>query len=184
VRSRIWYSRPAPEDRQGSDFDVRGHLAVAAFPELHVPRQADFYLCGPPAFMHTLRADLGAWGVSGERIHTEVFGSGESGTPGIVNADRRPVHAPVAAAQAGPLVSFARSNLSTRWDPKYPSLLELAEACDVPVRWSCRTGVCHRCESGLVAGTVGYRPDPLEPPAEGNVLICCSQPRGDVVVDL
>jgi ferredoxin len=52
------------------------------------------------------------------------------------------------------------------------------------VRWSCRTGVCHRCESGVVAGAVAYRPDPLEPPAEGNVLICCSQPRSDVVIDL
>ena len=184
VHSRIWYSRPAPGDRPGADFDARGHLAVAAFDELAIPREAEFYLCGPPAFMRALRADLGAWGVAPERIRTEVFGAGESSTPGIVNARHRPVHAPAAAAQTGPLVSFARSNLSTRWEPKYPSLLELAEACDVPVRWSCRTGVCHRCESGLVAGAVGYRPAPLELPAPGNVLICCAQPRGDVVIDL
>jgi ferredoxin-NADP reductase/MOSC domain-containing protein YiiM len=184
VRSRIWYSRPASGDSLGADFDARGHLAVAAFEELQVPRDADFCLCGPPAFMRALRADLGAWGVAPERIRTEVFGSGESGTPGIVNARHPPVHAPVGQAGTGPLVSFARSNLSTRWDPKYPSLLELAEACDVPVRWSCRTGVCHRCESGLVAGVVAYRPDPLEPPVYGNVLICCSRPVGDVVIDL
>jgi ferredoxin len=135
--------------------------------------------------MHALRADLAAWGVAPERIHTEVFGSGESGTPGIVDAPHRSVHVPAGVVpQGGPLVSFARSNLSTRWDAKYSSLLELAEACDVPVRWSCRTGVCHRCESGLVAGAVAYRPDPLEAPAEGNVLICCSRPVGDVVIDL
>ena len=182
--SRTWYSRPASADRPGADFDCRGHLAVSAFDALKVPREADFYLCGPPAFMRALRADLDAWGVGPERIHTEVFGSGESGTPGIVNAHRRPVHAPAGAPQTGPLVSFARSNLSTRWEEKYPSLLELAEACDVPVRWSCRTGVCHRCENGLVAGAVAYRPDPLELPAGGNVLICCSRPVGDVVIDL
>jgi hypothetical protein len=35
-----------------------------------------------------------------------------------------------------------------------------------------------------VAGTVGYRPDPVDEPAEGNVLICCAQPSGDVVIDL
>jgi ferredoxin len=63
-------------------------------------------------------------------------------------------------------------------------LLELAEACDVPVRWACRTGVCHNCESGLISGSVTYQPDPLDPPAEGNVLICCSRPRGDVVIDI
>ncbi len=183
-RSRVWYSRAMPEDRLGTDFDARGHLAVAGFDELDVPREAEFYLCGPTAFMRSLITDLAAWGVPRAQIHSEVFGSGESSTPGIVAAHHRPPHSPVGAAGTGPLVSFARSNLALRWHTKYRSLLELAEACDVPVRWSCRTGVCHRCESGLIAGAVDYRPDPLELPAEGNVLICCSQPRDDVVIDL
>ena len=183
-RSRIWYSRPAPEDRLGTDFDAAGRLAVASFDDLKIPRDADFYLCGPTAFMHALCTDLADWRVPLARIHTETFGSGESSTPGIVSPHHRPVHSPAGPAGSGPLVSFARSNLSIHWHPRYQSLLELAEACDVPVRWSCRTGVCHSCESGLVEGTVDYRPDPLEPPAEGNVLICCSRPRSDVVIDL
>jgi ferredoxin len=66
----------------------------------------------------------------------------------------------------------------------YQSILELAEACDVPVRWSCRSGVCHNCESGLVSGTVAYEPQPLTKPADGNLLVCCSQPIRDVVIDL
>lgn len=183
-RSRIWYSRPTPEDRLGTDFDAAGHLAVASFDDLKIPRDADFYLCGPTAFMHALCTDLADWRVPLARIHTETFGSGESSTPGIVSPHHRPVHSPAGPAGSGPLVSFARSNLSIRWHPRHQSLLELAEACDVPVRWSCRAGVCHSCESGLVEGTVDYRPDPLEPPAEGNVLICCSRPRSDVVIDL
>jgi ferredoxin len=60
----------------------------------------------------------------------------------------------------------------------------MAEACDVPVRWSCRTGVCHNCETALIGGDVSYRPDPVEPPADGNALICCSRPQGDIVIDL
>jgi ferredoxin len=84
----------------------------------------------------------------------------------------------------GPRVSFARSGLNVCWDPKFPSLLDFAEACDVPVRWSCRTGVCHTCESGLISGGVAYQPEPLEPPAQGSLLICCSQPQDDVVIDL
>jgi ferredoxin-NADP reductase/ferredoxin len=183
-RSRIWYSRAAPEDRLGSDFDAHGHVAVARFDELGVPRQAEFYLCGPTAFTQSLITDLAAWGVAGRQIRTEIFGSGESSTPGIVHPQHRPPHLPSGAAGTGPLVSFARSNLALRWDAKYRSLLELAEDCDVPVRWSCRTGVCHRCESGLIAGTVDYRPDPLESPAAGNLLVCCSQPRSDVAIDL
>ena len=183
-RSHVWYSSPAPEDRAGADFDARGHLAVARFDELAVPLEAEFYLCGPSAFMREVSADLAARGVPGARVHSEVFGSGESRTPGIVEPHHRAAHAPAGSIGSGPLVSFARSNLSIRWHPKYRSLLELAEACDVPVRWSCRTGVCHSCESGLVAGAVDYRPDPLEAPAAGNVLLCCSRPRGDVTVDL
>jgi hypothetical protein len=38
--------------------------------------------------------------------------------------------------------------------------------------------------SGLISGSVAYRLEPLDPPAEGNVLICCSQPQGDVVIDI
>jgi MOSC domain-containing protein YiiM/ferredoxin len=53
-----------------------------------------------------------------------------------------------------------------------------------PVRWSCRTGVCHTCETTLIAGDLEYDPDPVEPPAEGSALICCSQPRDDLVLDL
>lgn len=184
-RSRIWYSRPtADEDRLDKDFDAAGHMTVASFDALKVPHDADFYVCGPTEFMHALRTDLAALGVSSTRIHTETFGSGESRTPGIVNPHHRPVHAPVGPVGSGPLVSFARSNLSIHWHAKYQSLLELAEACDVPVRWSCRTGVCHTCESGFVAGAIDYQPDPIEWPADGNLLICCSRPRSDVVIDL
>jgi ferredoxin len=60
----------------------------------------------------------------------------------------------------------------------------MAEACSVPVRWACRTGVCHSCESGLISGDVVYDPAPLDAPAEGNVLTCCSRPDGDVVIDI
>ena len=106
-------------------------------------------------------------------------------TPGILGAATRPPHPPIDDATTGPLVSFARSGVTAHWRASaHQSILELAEACDVPVRWSCRTGVCHNCESGLVSGAVVYRPEPLEMPPEGNLLLCCSQPIGDIVVDL
>jgi ferredoxin-NADP reductase/MOSC domain-containing protein YiiM len=180
----IRYSSPEAEDRQGADFDAAGHLDIAALRELDVPRDADFYICGPSAFIGDLSEGLAGWGVARGRIHAELFGAGPSMTPGITAAPLRPPHQPSGPAGDGPLVSFARSGISAHWGTAFQSLLELAEACDVPVRWSCRSGVCHNCESGLVAGTVSYRPDPIDPPAAGNLLICCAQPQGDVVVDL
>jgi ferredoxin-NADP reductase len=182
-RSFVVYSRPCPADRRGEDFDATGHVAPPLLDRLGVPRDADFYLCGPTTFLHDLRTGLAAWGVAPERVLTEVFGPGESRTPGVVDAPARAPHPPPGPPGPGPRVSFARSGLTVLWNPDCRSLLELAEACDVPVRWSCRTGVCHTCETGLISGRVAYLPQPLEPPAEGNALTCCSTPKGDVDLD-
>jgi ferredoxin len=149
-----------------------------------VPRESDFYLCGPPAFLEDLTAGLRRWGVVRDRIHTEVFGSGNPITPGVKAVPRRLPHPPTDSHSEGPSISFARAGLTVSWDSKFQSLLELAEACDVPVRWSCRTGVCHTCECGLISGSVKYDPEPLEPAVTGNLLICCSRPQEDVVIDI
>lgn len=184
-RSYICYSRPDSHDKLGEDFDAAGHLSRSAFDKAGVPREADVYLCGPARFMTEMKAALTNLGVAPERIHTEVFNAGESLTPGVVHATARAPHPPKDDGGTGPLVSFARSSIVAHWNGSiYQSILELAEACDVPVRWSCRTGVCHNCESGLVSGAVVYGPEPLDQPADGNLLICCSQPECDVVIDL
>jgi ferredoxin-NADP reductase/MOSC domain-containing protein YiiM len=182
--AHVRYSRPRPEDRHGIDFDAPGHLSIAALDEVGVPRDAEFYLCGPPAFLRDLTTGLAGWGVARGRIRTEEFGPGESMTPGIAPAPGATPHPPPGPPGPGPLVSFARSGLAVPWDPSFSSLLELAEACEVPVRWACRTGVCHSCHSGLISGAVRYDPEPLDAPASGNVLICCSRPTADVVIDL
>jgi ferredoxin-NADP reductase/MOSC domain-containing protein YiiM len=180
---RVFYSNPASTDRRGIDYAERGRLSPEAIGQLGLPRDADAYLCGPAAFMTELSAGLAAQGLDPARIHSEIFGAAAALTPGIAAASVPP-HVPTGPPGPGPDVQFARSGLGVPWGPPHASLLELAEACDVPVRWSCRTGVCHNCETALLAGTVRYDPEPLEPPAEGNILICCSQPEGDVVVDL
>jgi ferredoxin-NADP reductase len=181
--SYIQYSRPGSADQRGVDFDAAGHLAVSAFEKIGVPREAQFYLCGPAAFLRDITAGLAAWGVAADHIHTEIFGTLDSITPGMKAGTHSP-HLPAGPAGFGPQVSFARSGLTLPWGAKYQSLLELAEACDVAVRWSCRTGVCHTCETALIAGDVEYDPEPLDPPAKGDVLICCSRPRGEVILDL
>jgi ferredoxin-NADP reductase/MOSC domain-containing protein YiiM len=184
-RSYVWYSRPGSSQKIGEDFDFAGHLSRSALDEAGVPREADVYLCGPNRFMADMKTALSTFGVAPERIHIEIFNGSEPLTPGVVGAARRDPHVPDDDADTGPLVSFARSGIAAHWKASaYQSILELAEACDVPVRWSCRTGVCHSCESGLVSGEVLYGPEPLDKPADGNVLVCCSQPIRDVVIDL
>jgi ferredoxin-NADP reductase/MOSC domain-containing protein YiiM len=184
-RSYVCFSRPGSLDRLGEDFNATGHLSQSVFDEAGVPRDAQVYLCGPNRFMADMKEALSTFGVEPARIHLEIFNGSEPMTPGIVSAATRSPHPPKDDTGTGPLVSFARSGIAAHWKPSaYQSILELAEACDVPVRWSCRTGVCHSCESGLVSGAVVYGPEPLDNPADGNVLVCCSRPAGDVVVDL
>jgi ferredoxin-NADP reductase len=184
-RSFVCYSRPTSRDKMGEDFDATGHLSRSVFDQIGVPRDADVYLCGPTRFMADMKQTLTDMRVALERIHVEIFNGSESMAPGVAGAAKRVPHLPKDDADTGLQVSFARSGISAHWKAsEYQSILELAEACDVPVRWSCRTGVCHHCETGLISGEVVYDPEPLDKPAAGNVLVCCSQPLGDVAIDL
>jgi ferredoxin-NADP reductase len=182
-RAYIVYSKPAAIDQVGTDFDATGHIDTALLERIGVSQGSDFYLCGPSSFLQNIGDGLRNWGVPPGNVHTEIFGSLEATTPGMAKVVHTP-HLPQGAPGSGPPVSFARSGITAAWDPKFESLLELAEACDVPVRWSCRTGVCHTCMTGLIGGSIIYNPEPLERPAPGNVLICCSQPNAGVTLDL
>jgi ferredoxin-NADP reductase/MOSC domain-containing protein YiiM/ferredoxin len=184
VRVHVYYSRPGPTDVEGRDYQSAGRLSAPLLAELAPPRCAEAYLCGPTAFMEEISAALAAIGLNASCIHTEPFGPAPGLTPGIAPTRARPPHPPAGEPETGPTIEFARSDLAVHWTDDFASLLELAEACDVPVRWSCRTGVCHTCETTLIEGALDYSPDPVEPPAEGNALICCSQPDGDAVLDL
>ena len=178
----IAYSSPTGRDRRGRDFDVRGRLSLAHLEE--VPVDADFYVCRPASFMDGIAAAMAARGVAPDRVRTEAFGPRGAYLPGLFGHTARPPHPPAGLPASGPEVSFSRSNLSVRWAPAFGSLLDLAEACDVPAGFGCRMGVCHLCQSGLVSGEVDYQTEPLEPPPAGQILLCCSQPRGDVALDL
>jgi ferredoxin-NADP reductase/MOSC domain-containing protein YiiM/ferredoxin len=183
-RRLIAYSRPLAADAPGTDHDITGRLDLAALESAGVPADADYYLCGPDAFMRAIGAALTARGVPPDRIATEIFGAVAAYASGIVNAEERTPHVPDGAPGTGPTITFSRSDLAVPWDAGYRSLLDFAEACDVQVGFGCRTGVCHACESGLLAGQVDYEVEPLEPPADGRVLMCCTRPTSELTLDL
>lgn len=171
---------------QGNDHDISGRLDGAALDAAGVPLDADFYLCGPAPFMKAISAALVARGVTPDRIATETFGDVAVSRTGIVETgDHHPPHPPDGPPGTGPLVTFARSGVAVPYDAeRFPNLLELAEACEVPVPFSCRTGVCHTCATGVVDGDVAYAPEPLERPEAGVVLPCCSQPTTPITLDV
>jgi ferredoxin-NADP reductase/MOSC domain-containing protein YiiM len=184
ARSRTYYSAASGSELAGAGARA-GHLDAAAFTAAGVPPEADAYICGPESFMTDMTAALTAAGLDPRRIRTELFGPRTPVNPGISGARRVPPHLPPGPPGAGPLVTFARSGLSVPYDDdSYRAVLDLAEACDVPTRWACRTGVCHTCTTPLLSGQVTYEPDPLEPPDYGSALICCARPATDLVLDI
>jgi ferredoxin-NADP reductase/MOSC domain-containing protein YiiM len=184
-RSYVFFSRPSESDIVGRDYTNAGHITAKALAELGLPASADAYLCGPATFMTDVATQLAGIGVDPRRIYSEAFGAGPASEPGVVGAGiQGPPHQPQGPPGTGPEVTFARSGLTTVWDDRFASLLELAEGCGVPTRWACRTGVCHTCETAMLSGSVRYHPEPLAPPAVGSVLICCARPTDRTVIDL
>jgi ferredoxin-NADP reductase/MOSC domain-containing protein YiiM len=179
----VFYSAATPPERYRGHA-VRGRLTKEALARLGIPASASAYICGPSSFMTDIRNALTALGVDQAAIHTEMFGALAAINPGVTGQHARPPHQPPGPPESGPLVTFARTGMSTRFGDQWRSVLDLADACDVPTRWSCRTGVCHTCVTPLLSGDITYHPDPLEPPDEGEVLICCSRPATDIVLDM
>jgi len=168
---------------RGDDMPTR--LDRQSIATLGLPTDATAYLCGPTGFMDDMRDALTAAGLDPARIHSELFGALPPINPGVVGAPppRRP-HPPEGVPGSGPQVTFARSGLSVNWSPGFHTLLEFAEACDVPTRYSCRSGVCHTCATAVIEGTTAYNEPPLEEPADGAVLLCTATPESDLVLDL
>jgi ferredoxin-NADP reductase/MOSC domain-containing protein YiiM len=184
ARARIFYSAASEGESAGDPRAVIGRLTAGRLAELGIPLTATAYICGPAAFMAAMSEALTGLGIAAGRVRTELFGALPTVTPGVTAKDRPPPHQPPGPPGRGPLVTFTRSGLSARYDPDRGSLLDLADACDVPTRWSCRAGVCHTCVTPVLSGDVDYSPDPLEPPSAGEILPCCARPRTDLVLDM
>ena len=183
AHAHVFYSAATPDECRQAHAEP-GHVTLEQLTRLAVPADAGAYVCGPAAFMSEMERALTDLGVDGARIHTERFGALPPVTPGITGPNRPAPHPPVGPPGTGPLVTFARSGISVPFDLERGSVLDLADACDIDSRWSCRTGVCHTCVTPLVTGRVSYRPTPLEEPADGEALICCARPATDIVLDM
>ena len=173
----------------GDDFDNEGHLSGSVLETAGVSPDAVVYLCGPNRFMADMKDALSALGVAHDRIFVELFTGSESMMPGVVDekATRRP-HPPEHDADAGALVSFARSGIAAHWNASaYGSLSgtrrSVRRAGSLVVPYWCvpqlreRPGV-RRCR--VRSGTTG-RPSGRQP---ARLLLATDSRRGDRLVSL
>jgi len=181
IKVHIRYSRPRPEDIQGRDYDSIGHVSVDLLKELLPDNDMDFYLCGPPPFMHSLIKGLWEWDVPEHRIRFEVFGPDALMLEGARPKRRQKKKA---VQEENYKIVFSQSQITAQWDPESENLLNFAEEQGVFPDFSCRAGICQTCGHELLEGQVEYNFDPLAPPYPGQVLLCCTRPKSDLVIDV
>ncbi len=140
--------------------------------------QREVFTCGPPGYREAVRHILAEAGVELSRSHEESYVIGEpAGSPHTPADDTSPVR--------GHAVELARTGRAFEC-PDGMSVLEAAERAGVRLPSSCAEGVCGTCKTQLVTGSVDMRhAGGIRPPevAAGNILLCCSTPCQDIVLD-
>ena len=82
-------------------------------------------------------------------------------------------------------VEFRRSGVTGTWDGSQETILELAEDLGLVLPYSCRSGICTTCQCRMIEGEIEYTSDGVyEPEGEGEILICCSVPKANLVLDI
>lgn len=206
IRSHFTYSSPTKMDQETMGFYSAGRINQDTL-QRELPLDCyDAYICGPTPFMVAMYNLLVDLGVSPPNIAYEFFGKAHS-LEELATAARQPIARPTNVARLGatlaaknpnnsrqlessalqgeePLVTFAKSGKSIRWNDANSSLLEAAENAGLTPEFSCREGICNTCSCALLSGEVEYFEEPLDAQKPDKVLICCSRPTGDVVLDI
>jgi len=178
------YSRPRPEDEgqyHNSGYIDAEMIKTIIAPEIEkaygTTEKAEYFLCGSPSFMDSLRDGLREWGVPDGQVFFESF-SKPKATPKAVMAEAIAGTNDISSAE----VTFAKSGKTATWTPDQGTLLEFAEAQGLDPAYSCRDGICLTCMCAIEEGEVHYEEPPTGTPDEGTVLICISQPKTEQVV--
>lgn len=161
----------------------RGRLDLARL-ELIVPdfREREVFVCGPTPYMAGVQAMLAQAGFDMARHHQESFDFAElvADDPHAVVIDA-PGEAPAKTFK----VEFTQSRRSIDC-PEDRFVLETAKAAGMRLPSSCAKGMCGTCKSRLISGTVemspagGIRQREID---QGLILICCSKPTSDLVIE-
>lgn len=165
------YSRSRPEDE--GHYHSIGYVDTALIKEL-IGQEAEYFLCGSPSFMDSLRVGLKEWGVPESKVFFESFTKATK-----VSSQNQP---PVATQVEQAEIVFAKSGKTLTWKQGDGSILEFAEANDINPPFSCRAGICGTCMCKISAGVVAYQQTPTATTEENSVLICISQPGTSKVV--
>jgi uncharacterized protein len=176
MRAYSFFSRVAEEEILSEREKVPGGLYVGRLNghiahHLTQSEEAEFYLCGPDAWMEQIRGELQSAGVQPHRIHWESFGS-----VALTNH-------PTELSGVSRKVRFSLSQREAIWQDSELSLWEMARAIDVVLPSGCLNGVCGSCRVKLKEGTVEYDRKIGVELAQDECLACVARPTSDLVLE-
>lgn len=183
-RPRLKVTAICEDDAPGQPWGgYRGRLDRARL-ALIVPDflEREIFVCGPSAYMAAARAMLTEAGLDMGRHHQESFDFAEltAEDPGALALD------PGAGTGTRSFrVEFATSRRAIDC-PSDRFVLDAAREAGLRLPSSCTKGMCGTCKSRLVSGTVemtpagGVRQREVD---QGLILICCSRPTSDLVIE-
>ncbi|MEI6327712.1 MAG: 2Fe-2S iron-sulfur cluster-binding protein [Pseudanabaena sp. ELA645] len=181
------YSRPSLNDE--GNYQHKGYVDVELIKNVVAPEMqklagstvADYFLCGSPAFMDSLRTGLRDWGVPDSKVLFESFAKAKpkkSEPAEGLNQSLTQEHDSIE-------IVFSKSGKTLNWSPSDSTILEFAEANDIYPDHSCRVGVCGTCACKISEGEVDYESAPTASVDANSVLICISKPKtARVVLDI
>jgi len=150
--------------------------------------EREIFTCGPAPYMKAVRDLLDEAGFDRARYHEESF-SFDSLSPAEQAAASEGASAPVADEVASGETRYAVTFAKTHRDIEcgaHEHVLDAAKRAGLRLPSSCTQGMCGTCKVKLVSGQVdmrhngGIRQREID---QGMVLLCCSKPLSDLVVD-
>lgn len=141
--------------------------AYDLWPVLEKPNRGHVYCCGPRGLMEAVRDMSGHW--SPGNVHFESFLEG-----GGKRADDKPF-----------MVKLAQSGLEFEI-PVGKSILSVLRSADVRVGFSCESGTCGSCRTGLLEGEADHRDMVLMPNEQDTqIMVCVSRAKSEeLLLDL
>lgn len=147
--------------------------------------EREIFTCGPAPYMEAVRKMLADAGFDRSQYHEESFSFEETVAPELDAVAASPAVSDAAPAGERFAVSFAKSRREIECAADQ-HVLDAARQAGVRLPSSCTQGMCGTCKVKLVSGQVdmkhngGIRQREID---QGMVLLCCSKPLTDLVID-
>ncbi|QFT81981.1 Stearoyl-CoA 9-desaturase electron transfer partner [Roseovarius sp. THAF27] len=166
--TRLYLTR----DTMGRPAAIEGKPDMTDLIQAAIRLEADVHMCGPTGFQRVVETVAAETGLPSDRLFFDTFASPNASTEFL----------PI--PESGPFtVHFSKSGFSAKWSAEDGPLLDFAERNGLALPAHCRAGLCSTCRCSVIEGSARNLVSGAGNADQG-VLLCCSVPVSDIVLDV